>query len=245
MITDWLVGKGTGEAVVQYKLRDWLFSRQRYWGEPFPIVWDEHGPVALPDDQLPVVLPEIDGLLAEDLRPGRRGHRARAAAGPRPGVGERRAGPGRRSEDLPARDEHDAPVGRLVLVLPALPGPARRQVLLRARDRAVLDGEGPGAARRPRRRRPVRRRRRARRAAPAVRAVLAQGAARPGRGVVGGAVPAAVQPGLHPGLRLHRRPRHLRAGRGGRRGAGRWFHVEQRTRLARSTGRWASRCATW
>ena len=60
-ITDWLVGKGAGEAVVQYKLRDWLFSRQRYWGEPFPIVWDERRlPVALPDDQLPVELPEID-----------------------------------------------------------------------------------------------------------------------------------------------------------------------------------------
>lgn len=58
-ITDWLDGKGTGEAVVQYKLRDWLFSRQRYWGEPFPIVWDEHGPLPLPDDQLPVELPDI------------------------------------------------------------------------------------------------------------------------------------------------------------------------------------------
>ena len=58
-ITEWLVARGAGEAVVQYKLRDWLFSRQRYWGEPFPIVWDEHGPVALPADQLPVELPEI------------------------------------------------------------------------------------------------------------------------------------------------------------------------------------------
>jgi leucyl-tRNA synthetase len=58
-ITEWLAAKGAGESVVQYKLRDWLFSRQRYWGEPFPIVWDEHGPVALPDDQLPVALPDI------------------------------------------------------------------------------------------------------------------------------------------------------------------------------------------
>jgi leucyl-tRNA synthetase len=58
-ITEWLTARGAGEAVVQYKLRDWLFSRQRYWGEPFPIVWDEHGPIALPDSQLPVELPEI------------------------------------------------------------------------------------------------------------------------------------------------------------------------------------------
>ncbi|MEJ3655814.1 leucine--tRNA ligase [Actinomycetes bacterium KLBMP 9759] len=61
VITEWLVGRGAGEAVVQYKLRDWLFSRQRYWGEPFPIVWDEDGmPVALPESHLPVELPEID-----------------------------------------------------------------------------------------------------------------------------------------------------------------------------------------
>ncbi|MCE3553536.1 leucine--tRNA ligase [Pseudonocardia sp. RS11V-5] len=59
-IIDWLAAKGFGEGVVQYKLRDWLFSRQRYWGEPFPIVWDEHGPVGLPEDQLPVVLPDVD-----------------------------------------------------------------------------------------------------------------------------------------------------------------------------------------
>ena len=59
-IIDWLAARGAGESVVQYKLRDWLFSRQRYWGEPFPIVHDQIGPLPLPDDQLPVLLPEID-----------------------------------------------------------------------------------------------------------------------------------------------------------------------------------------
>ncbi|HVE27667.1 MAG TPA: leucine--tRNA ligase, partial [Sporichthya sp.] len=59
-ITDWLVAKGVGEATVQYKLRDWLFSRQRYWGEPFPVVYDEHGVVGLPESMLPVELPEVE-----------------------------------------------------------------------------------------------------------------------------------------------------------------------------------------
>jgi leucyl-tRNA synthetase len=49
-----------------YRLRDWLFSRQRYWGEPFPIVHDEHGPIALPQEMLPVLLPAMT-----DFRPAR------------------------------------------------------------------------------------------------------------------------------------------------------------------------------
>jgi leucyl-tRNA synthetase len=59
VITDWLTQTGRGEATINYKLRDWLFSRQRYWGEPFPIVYDDAGPIALPDSMLPVVLPDV------------------------------------------------------------------------------------------------------------------------------------------------------------------------------------------
>ncbi|HAZ33602.1 MAG TPA: leucine--tRNA ligase [Acidimicrobiaceae bacterium] len=59
----WLEKHGRGEATINYKLRDWLFSRQRYWGEPFPVVYDEHGNAhTLPDDMLPVVLPETDSF---------------------------------------------------------------------------------------------------------------------------------------------------------------------------------------
>ncbi|HKO00039.1 MAG TPA: leucine--tRNA ligase [Pseudonocardiaceae bacterium] len=59
-ITAWLEEHGHGEGTVQYKLRDWLFARQRYWGEPFPIVYDETGlPIPLPADQLPVELPDV------------------------------------------------------------------------------------------------------------------------------------------------------------------------------------------
>jgi leucyl-tRNA synthetase len=60
-IIAWLEAKGLGAGTVQYKLRDWLFSRQRYWGEPFPIVYGDDGePRALPEDQLPLVLPPMD-----------------------------------------------------------------------------------------------------------------------------------------------------------------------------------------
>ena len=60
-ITEWLEAEGTGEHTVNYQLQDWLFSRQRYWGEPFPIVFTEDGEdKPVPEEELPVTLPDID-----------------------------------------------------------------------------------------------------------------------------------------------------------------------------------------
>jgi leucyl-tRNA synthetase len=64
-MTQWLEEQGLGEGTVQYKLRDWLFSRQRYWGEPFPILYGpEERIVAVDESELPVALPDM-----EDFRP--------------------------------------------------------------------------------------------------------------------------------------------------------------------------------
>ncbi|MFD4571148.1 leucine--tRNA ligase [Streptomyces sp. NPDC058417] len=60
-ITAWLETSGIGEGTVNFRLRDWLFSRQRYWGEPFPIVYDEQGVAhSLPESMLPLELPEVE-----------------------------------------------------------------------------------------------------------------------------------------------------------------------------------------
>ncbi len=59
----WLEKQGKGKATVTYKLRDWLFSRQRYWGEPFPLVHDKDGKVvSLPESELPVLLPDMEAF---------------------------------------------------------------------------------------------------------------------------------------------------------------------------------------
>jgi leucyl-tRNA synthetase len=59
-ITEWLEQRSLGKGAINYKLRDWLFSRQRYWGEPFPVVWENGKHRALDENELPVVPPPLD-----------------------------------------------------------------------------------------------------------------------------------------------------------------------------------------
>ncbi len=109
----YVVEQGFGKEKVNFKLRDWVFSRQRYWGEPIPLVKCEKcGWVPLPEEQLPLLLPDVESYeLTDD--------------GESPPLQDDRLG----EHHLPllrrpcqARDGHHAPVGRLLLVLPAVYG---------------------------------------------------------------------------------------------------------------------------
>ena len=172
-IVDWLEEEGKGKRSVNYRLRDWLLSRQRYWGAPIPIVHcPECGLVPVPDDQLPVELPEI-----EDYAPKGRSPLAAAEDWVNVDVPElRRSGA--------ARDGHDGHLRRLLLVLPALLRRPQRRGGLGPRGARPLDAGGP-----------VHRRRGARDPAPAVRALLHEGAQRPRAA----RRERAVRPALHPG----------------------------------------------
>ena len=170
-ITARLVADGVGQARVEYKLRDWLFARQRYWGEPFPIVYDEAGRAyPLPESELPVELPDIPDYAPVHVRSRRRRQRAVAAAEQGDRLGARGAGPRRRPQDLHPRHQRHAAVGGQLVVRAALHRSAQLGSVVRQGERGVLDGAATGGARprRPRRRRHVRRRRRTCGAASAV-----------------------------------------------------------------------------
>ncbi len=156
-IVEKLEVEGRGSPTINYRLRDWGFSRQRYWGCPIPVVYcDGCGIVPVPEDELPVVLPEI-----EDYKP--KGVPPLAQAEDWVNVPCPRCGGARQ-----ARDRDDGHVRRFVLVLPALLRRRQRHGTVRSRGRRLLE---PG--------RPLHRRRRPRDRAHDLCALLDEGAERP------------------------------------------------------------------
>ncbi|EUA08135.1 tRNA synthetases class I family protein [Mycobacterium kansasii 732] len=216
-ITARLESEDRGRARIEFKLRDWLFARQRYWGEPFPIVYDGDGrPHALDETALPVELPEVADHSPVLFDPDD------ADSEPSPPLAK---ATGWVNVELDLGDGLKR-YSRDTNVMPQWAGsswyelrytdPHNSERFCARENEAYWMGPRPVEhGRRTRRRRLVRRWRRARGAASAVFAVLAQGLVRPGSRELTGALSQAHQPGLHSGVRLHRRARILRAGRSG------------------------------
>ncbi len=175
-ITTWLEERGQGKGAINYKLRDWLFSRQRYWGEPFPIVWEDGKHRLVGESELPLVPPAL-----EDYKPTGTGEPPLA-----------KAKEWIRYSDKATRETNTMPqwAGSCWYYL-RFCDPANDQRFVGEEAERYWMGRMKQAGRR----RSLRRRNGARRAASFICALLAQGALRSRPSFETGAVPAPGQSG--------------------------------------------------